>query len=31
MYGGGPDIARDIYFPVFTIGLRKIEIVPCGI
>lgn len=31
LYGGGPDIARDIYFPVFTINIKRLEIPPTGI
>lgn len=31
MYGGGPDIARDFYFPVHSITSKKYEISPCGI
>lgn len=30
MYGGGPTISRDIYFPVFLIGHKKIEVPVLG-
>jgi len=23
MYGGGPDIVKDMYFPVYTLSLKK--------
>jgi ubiquitin C-terminal hydrolase len=31
MYGGGPDIVKDIFFPVYTLSLKKTEIVPAGL
>lgn len=31
MYGGGPDIARDIFFPVYSLNMKKYDIIPCGI
>jgi len=31
MYGGGPSIVQDMYFPVVGLSNRKIEIPLCGI
>ena len=30
LYGGGPDIARDMFFPVLLLQTRKYEVPVCG-
>lgn len=30
LYGGGPSIARDSTFPVFTLGVKRTILAPVG-